>query len=140
MTYNFSEKSLLRLAYGKTLNRPEFREIAPFTFYDFVLNRTVTGNPGLKNANVSNFDLRYEFYPTPSEIVSIAAFYKDFTTPIEVVFTSSSNPVVSFANAQSAYSAGVELEVRKSLEAISNYSLLKNMSLLFNATLIYSKI
>jgi TonB-dependent receptor len=140
MTYNFSEKSLLRLAYGKTLNRPEFREIAPFTFYDFVLNRTVTGNPGLKNANVSNFDLRYEFYPTPSEIVSIAAFYKDFTTPIEVVFTSSSNPVVSFANAQSAYSAGVELEVRKSLEAISNYSLLKNMSLLFNATLIYSRV
>lgn len=140
MTYNFSEKSLLRLAYGKTLNRPEFREIAPFTFYDFVLNRTVTGNPALKNANVDNFDLRYEFYPTPSEIVSVAAFYKDFTTPIEVVFTSSSNPVVSFANAQSAYSAGVELEVRKSLEAMSNYTLLKNMSLLFNATLIYSRV
>ena len=140
MTYNFSEKSLLRLAYGKTLNRPEFREIAPFTFYDFVLNRTVTGNPDLKNANVDNFDLRYEFYPTPSEIISIAAFYKNFTTPIEVVFTSSSNPVVSFANAQSAYSAGVELEARKSLEAVSSNSILKNMSLLFNATLIYSRV
>jgi TonB-dependent receptor len=140
MSYNFSEKSLLRLAYGKTLNRPEFREIAPFTFYDFVLNRTVTGNPDLKNANVDNFDLRYEFYPTPSEIVSIAAFYKNFTTPIEVVFTSSSNPVVSFANAQSAYSTGVELEVRKSLETMTNNSILKNMSLLFNATLIYSRV
>ena len=140
MTYNFSEKSLLRLAYGKTLNRPEFREIAPFTFYDFVLNRTVTGNPGLKNANIDNFDFRYEFYPTPSEIISIAAFYKNFTTPIEVVFTSSSNPVVSFANAQSAYSTGVEIEVRKSLEAISSNSILKDISLLFNATLIYSRV
>lgn len=140
MTYNFSEKSLLRLAYGKTLNRPEFREIAPFTFYDFVLNRTVTGNPGLKNANIDNFDFRYEFYPTPSEIISIAAFYKNFTTPIEVVFTSSSNPVVSFANAQSAYSTGVEIEVRKSLEAMSSNSILKDISLLFNATLIYSRV
>lgn len=140
MTYNFSEKSLLRLAYGKTLNRPEFREIAPFTFYDFVLNRVITGNPDLKNAKVDNFDLRYEFYPTPSEIISIAAFYKNFTTPIEVVFTSAANPNVSFANAQSAYSTGVELEVRKSLEAMSSNSILKNMSLLFNATLIYSRV
>jgi TonB-dependent receptor len=140
LTYNFSEKSLLRLAYGKTLNRPEFREIAPFTFYDFVLNRVVTGNPDLKNANVDNFDLRYEFYPTPSEVISIAGFYKNFTTPIEVVFTSAANPNVSFANAQSAYSTGVELEVRKSLEALSNNTILKNMSLLFNATFIYSRV
>lgn len=34
-SYNFTEKSLLRLAYGKTLNRPEFREWLPFYFYDF---------------------------------------------------------------------------------------------------------
>ncbi|MES2519988.1 MAG: TonB-dependent receptor [Bacteroidota bacterium] len=140
MTYNFSEKSLLRLAYGKTLNRPEFREIAPFTFYDFVLNRVVTGNPDLKNANVDNFDFRYELYPTPSEIISIAAFYKNFTTPIEVVFTSASNPNVSFANAQSAFSTGVEFEIRKSLESVTNNNFLNKVSLLFNATLVYSRV
>jgi outer membrane receptor protein involved in Fe transport len=140
LSYNFSEKSLLRLAYGKTLNRPEFREIAPFTFYDFVLNRVITGNPELKNANVNNYDFRYEFYPTPSEIVSIAAFYKDFTTPIEVVFTSAANPNVSFANAQSAYSTGIELEVRKSLEQVSSNPLINKLSLLFNGTFIYSRV
>jgi hypothetical protein len=66
ITYNFTEKSLLRLAYGKTLNRPEFRELAPFSFYDFVNNRTVSGNPALKNADINNFDFRYEFYITVS--------------------------------------------------------------------------
>jgi outer membrane receptor protein involved in Fe transport len=80
MTYNFSEKALLRLAYGKTINRPEFREVAPFSFYDFVNNRNISGNPQLKNANIHNVDFRYEYYPTPAEVLSIAAFYKYFET------------------------------------------------------------
>ncbi|MBK7028913.1 MAG: TonB-dependent receptor plug domain-containing protein [Bacteroidales bacterium] len=32
MTINLSKKVLFRLAYGKTINRPEFREMAPFAF------------------------------------------------------------------------------------------------------------
>jgi hypothetical protein len=72
--------------------------------------------------------------------VSIAAFYKDFTTPIEVVFTSAANPNVSFANAQSAYSTGIELEVRKSLEQVSSNPFINKLSLLFNGTFIYSRV
>lgn len=140
MTYNFSEKSLLRLAYGKTLNRPEFREIAPFTFYDFVLNRVVTGNPNLKNAEIDNYDFRYELYPTPSEVISVATFYKNFTNPIEVVFTSGSNPNVSFDNALSAYSLGVEFEIKKSLESVTKNEFINKINVLFNATLIYSRV
>jgi outer membrane receptor for ferrienterochelin and colicin len=140
LTYNFSERSLLRAAYGQTVNRPEFREIAPFTFYDFILNRVVTGNPALKNASIQNFDLRYELYPTPSEIVSVAAFYKHFVNPIEVVFTSSSNPNVSFDNAHSAYSAGLEFEIRKSLEKMTGISALDKINLLFNASVILSRV
>ncbi len=140
VTYNFTEKSLLRLAYGKTLNRPEFRELAPFSFYDFVNNRTVSGNPTLKNANIDNFDFRYEFYPTPSELISIAAFYKDFTNPIEVVFASGANPLLNFSNAQSAYSTGLEAEIRKNLGANSPNSLLGRTSLVLNGTYIYSRV
>jgi TonB-dependent receptor len=139
-TYNFNEKTLLRLAYGKTLNRPEFRELAPFSFYDFVNNRTVSGNPSLKNANIQNFDLRYEFYPTPSELISIAAFYKDFTNPIEVIFASGANPVLNFSNAKSAYSTGLEAEFRKNLNPSAPNSLLGRTSLVFNGTYIYSRV
>lgn len=140
LTYNFTEKSLLRLAYGKTLNRPEFRELAPFSFYDFVNNRTVSGNPTLKNAEIQNFDFRYEFYPTPSELVSVAAFYKDFTNPIEVVFASGANPILNFSNAKSAYSTGIEAEFRKNLNANQPNTILGRTSLVFNGTYIFSRV
>ena len=140
LTYNFTEKSLLRLAYGKTLNRPEFRELAPFSFYDFVNNRTVSGNPTLKNAEIQNFDFRYEFYPTPSELVSVAAFYKDFTNPIEVVFASGANPILNFSNAKSAFSTGIEAEIRKNLQPNQPNTLLGKTSLVFNGTYIFSRV
>ncbi len=140
LTYNFSEKALLRLAYGKTLNRPEFRELAPFSFYDFVNNRTVSGNPTLKNADIQNFDFRYEFYPTPSELISVAAFYKDFTNPIEVVFASGANPILNFSNAKSAYSTGIEAELRKNLSPEKPNSILGKTSLVFNGTYIFSRV
>ena len=140
LTYNFSGKSLLRLAYGHTLNRPEFREIAPFSFYDFVNNRNISGNPKLKNAQIKNLDLRYEFYPTPSEVFSIAAFYKDFKNPIEVVFANGSNPNLNFENADKAYSTGLELEMRKSLETMTSNALLSKLNVVFNAAFIYSRV
>jgi outer membrane receptor protein involved in Fe transport len=139
-TYNFTEKSLLRLAYGKTLNRPEFRELAPFSFYDFVNNRTISGNSKLKNANIQNFDLRFENYPTPSELFSIAAFYKSFTNPIEVIFDSGANPILNFTNAQSAYSTGLEAEMRKNLSASLPNTFLGKTSLVFNASYIFSRV
>jgi TonB-dependent receptor len=140
ISYNFSEKSLLRFAYGKTLNRPEFREIAPFAFYDFVNNRNITGNPQLKNADVDNIDLRYEFYPTPSEVLSIAAFYKKFKNPIEVVFASGSNPNLSFENAESATSSGIELEAKKSFQNLNGSKFLSKVSVFANASFIYSRV
>lgn len=140
LTYNFSEKSLLRFAYGKTVNRPEFREIAPFSFYDFVNNRVITGNSNLENAQVDNADFRYEFYPTPSEIISVAAFYKYFKTPIEVVFDGVNNNNISFSNAESAFSTGIELEVRKSLDKLTDSKFLNKINLVFNGAFIYSRV
>lgn len=144
LTYNFSEKSLLRAAYGRTLNRPEFRELAPFAFYDFDYNIVYKGNPEVQTANVDNFDLRYEWYPTPNEVVSLAGFYKYFTNPIEVIVVpgagSGGAKTFTFANAKSSVSSGMELEVRKGLASFGSSPVLQNMSLLFNAALIFSRI
>jgi TonB-dependent receptor len=139
LTYNFNEKSLLRAAYGNTINRPEFREIAPFSFYDFVNNRVIIGNEELKNAEISNFDLRYEFYPTPSEVVSVAAFYKNFKNPIEIIFDDPSNPDLTFNNAEKAYSTGLEFEVRKSFDKLSN-NFINKLNVVFNSAFIYSRV
>ncbi|MBK6527381.1 MAG: hypothetical protein IPG07_18590 [Crocinitomicaceae bacterium] len=54
---------LLRFAYGTTVNRPEFRELAPFGFYDFNFNLVNKGSDSLKTPTIHNFDLRWEMYP-----------------------------------------------------------------------------
>jgi len=154
-SYNFTEKSLLRVAYGKTLNRPEFREWSPFYFYDFDFNAGTYGslfptviNPKgviLKVATIQNFDLRYELYPGSGELINIGVFYKDFTNPIQRVVRSASDDgrAFTFANAQSAYATGIELDVRKNLGFLSNVvntSFFNDLSLVMNASLIKSQV
>jgi outer membrane receptor protein involved in Fe transport len=86
LSYNLTGKMLIRAAWGKTVNRPEFRELAPFGFYDFNFNLVKKGNELLQSATAGNFDLRWEYYPSPGEVVSIGVFYKEFTDPIETSF------------------------------------------------------
>ena len=37
----------------------------------------------LKVAEIKNYDLRYEFYPSVGEYIQVGAFYKTFTNPIQ---------------------------------------------------------
>ena len=144
LSYNLSEKMLVRTAYGETLNRPEFRELAPFSFFDFNFNFLYFGNPALKTARIQNLDLRWEFYPSKTELITFGAFVKNFVDPIEslVDVNSPGGGVknVTFTNAQSAKSYGVELEIKKSLSGLTSSRLLNNIALMFNATLIKSTI
>jgi TonB-dependent receptor len=144
VSYNVSEKSLLRLAYARTLNRPEFREIAPFAYYDFVFNNVLFGNPDLETPTINNYDLRWENYPSAGEMISFGVFYKSFTNPIEQYFKpgagSGGTRNFIFNNAPSAYSTGLELEVRKSLEPIFKTGFMSMLSVSMNASYIYSRV
>ena len=144
-TYNINEKNLFRLSYGETVNRPEFREMAPFDFQDFELFAIVYGNIGLKSAYIKNYDLRYEWYPNQGEMVSIAGFYKSFTNPIETFLRPSGSTYDYFTyNTEKAYSTGVELDVRKRLDGLKNSGTilrhLKDLTIVFNTSLIKSEI
>ncbi len=134
--FHLNDKSLFRLAYGKTINRPEFREIAPFYFVDFNLNAGIYGNENIKQAYINNFDLRYELYPSPDEIFTVGAFYKQFTNAIEFIILGNNPTQYSFENIESAYSYGLEIELKKNLEFIG----LKNFAVIFNGSLINSQI
>jgi outer membrane receptor for ferrienterochelin and colicin len=136
-TYNFSDKSLLRLAYGMTINRPEFREIAPFYYVDFELNAGIYGAPEIKQAYIHSFDLRYELYPASGELFNAGVFYKKFLNPIEQVILGNSPTQYSFENVRAAYSAGLEAELRKSLGFING---LNDFTLVINGSLITSKV
>lgn len=144
LSYSLNPTNLVRASYGRSLNRPEFREAAPFYYYDFDFNVLNYGSlylqpdQPLKVASIDNFDLRYEWYPSAGELVHIGAFYKHFTNPIENTVVLTTNLAYTFANAPSAYAYGVELDVKKNLTFVSES--LKNLSLVGNVSLIKSQV
>lgn len=133
-----TEAHQLRAAYGRSTNRPEFRELSSSVFYDFDLGSNVMGNPMLKAAYIHNYDFRYEYYPSKGEQVSVALFYKQFNNPIEWTYTvaGGTDLIYSFINALGADNYGVEVDIRKNLDFMK----LKNFSLSFNGAFIKSKV
>jgi outer membrane receptor protein involved in Fe transport len=128
---------MIRAAYGLSINRPEFRELAPFYFVDFDLNAGIYGNPDISQSYIHNIDIRYEHYPSPNETFNFGVFYKNFRNPIEMTIMGNSPTQYSFENVESAYSYGIETDIRKSLGFISGA---ENFSLIMNAALIKSKV
>lgn len=140
VAYALNEKNLLRFAYSRTLNRPEFREIAPFLFYDFVYDRGIEGRP-LEVATIDNFDLRYEIYPRKGETMSFGLFYKSFKNPVELVAQiTTEQPQFFYKNADKAQNAGVEIEFRKSFSELFSSPFLQRFSTNINAAYIISEV
>lgn len=137
-TYKINDQHQVRLSYGHSINRPEFREVSSSVYYDFDLASNVQGNTELKNCYVDNLDLRYEWYPSRGELISLAVFYKHFDSPIEWTYTvaGGTDLIYSYKNAKSANNYGVELDIRKNLGFIG----LKDFSWSFNGALIKSKV
>ncbi len=137
-TYKINDRHQVRLSYGRSINRPEFREVSSSVYYDFDLASNVQGNTELKSCYIDNIDLRYEWYPTNGELISLAAFYKHFDSPIEWTYTvaGGTDLIYSYMNAKSANNFGLELDIRKSLDFVG----LKDFSLSFNGALIKSKV
>lgn len=139
--YNLTERSLLRVAYSRTVNRPEFRELAPFLFYQFEVDANIVGTPNLRTAFIDNIDVRYEFYPNPGEIFSIGGFYKNFKDPIELYNQiTGESPQFFYANSPEAYTVGAEIEFRKSLASLGVSRFLRNTSINANAAIIKSQV
>ncbi len=137
-TWKFNDSHQLRFSYGKTVNRPEFREVSPSVFYDFDLAADVKGNTDLTPCYVQNFDIRYEFYPSRGEMISVALFYKYFDSPIEWTYTlaGGNRLIYSYMNADKANTYGVELDIKKDLSFIG----LRGLSWSFNGALIKSRV
>jgi hypothetical protein len=128
----------VRASYARTLARPVFRELAPYASFDFVGDITLIGNPDLQRTLIDNFDLRWELFPTTSELVSVSAFYKDFSNPIELVINPlAANLEGNYRNVQRAQVYGLEFEFRKQLGFIT--PAMKNFRAGGNLTLIRSQ-
>lgn len=137
ITYELKKDMNLRLAYGRTLARPVFRELAPYASYNAVGGIIEVGNPNIKRSLVDNLDLRWEMYPTPGEIITFSLFYKNIQNPIATAFQPlAPNAEITWLNQENATVLGAELEVRKNLGFIG----LKDFTLGTNLTFVRSEI
>ncbi|TGL54616.1 TonB-dependent receptor [Leptospira wolffii] len=114
-----NDKTNIRVSYTETLARPDFREMAPFQFFNILGGGIEVGNQFLTKTYIHNYDVRYEYYPKADEIIAIGVFDKQMSSPIEKVMEVDSQFRYTYTNAQSAYVRGVEFEARKSLDLIS---------------------
>lgn len=127
----------VRAAYGGTVARPQTRELAPFLFQDYVRRRTVQGNPDLDRTFIHNADVRWEWYPSETEVIATSFFFKHFQSPIEPVILDRNGNVTSM-NVDAATNLGGELELRSSLRHLADA--LSAITVGANLALIHSEV
>jgi len=149
--YALNDEMNLRFSYSNTVSFPEFKEMAPYV-YEGVTER-IGGNPdllgpqtGLNYINVKdvsysevlNLDLKYEWFMSSDELISLSAFTKEIKNPINLVVANDATGTQRFfRTGDKATIYGLELEVKKNI--LSNS---KNQTLLsagFNASYMHTE-
>ena len=140
LVWSLRDDMNLRVAYGRTIALPSFREFAPFESFNFIGDYTERGNPSLGRTTVDNLDLRWEWFPRRGELLSASVYYKDFTDPIERTFLAESvdQGIVTYTNRGDATVYGLELEARKRLDGLASW--LEHVQVGGNLTLTESRI
>lgn len=119
-TFKISEKQQFRAGFSQTLSRPDFRELSPAPFTDPNTNQETRGNPDLEQTDITNYDVRWEYYMSPNENLLAGFFWKNITSPIEVV-TLPGVALQTFQNADKAKLYGFEFELLKNLDFVHPY-------------------
>lgn len=120
-TWKFRPGMQLRLGYSETLNRPDIRELAAAPYDDPLLDETIIGNPDLTQAEITNYDMRWEWYPGEFQSFSVAAFYKEFVDPIEKIIQPGAFNVTTLSNAEGAENFGLEADFRIQLTPLDKW-------------------
>ncbi len=111
----------LRFGWSETVARPDLREISDATYIDPLTEARIRGNPDLDDSNLSNYDLRAEWFFEGGDNLTVSLFYKDIDSPIETVEAAGTddNIALTFINAESAEISGIEFEGLKGLGFLS---------------------
>lgn len=122
----------VRYGYGRTVIRPDFRELTSTEYIPEEGKLMVRGNQFLVSGHVESHDLRWEWFLSPLEVVSASLFYKDLVNQIEdAVTTLNDKPVAGYLNAPTGYLYGAEFELRKTLafaaDAVGNTTKVRSL-------------
>ncbi len=118
--YALTDKMNIRAAANRTVARPTFKEKSIAQIYDPITKRTFSGNIGVEQTYINNYDLRWEYFMSAKELISVAGFYKQFDGHIEMVSYELNPDEITPRNSGLATVAGVEFEVRKAFAKLND--------------------
>ncbi len=139
LTFAVAKDMQLRLSRSKTISRPDFKELSEAEYYDDDNGISVRGNRNLRASSIMSHDIRWEYYFKNNQSLSLGAFQKDFTDPIELFIQYGAvDDLYSFSNAKSAYVKGIEADFRVNLHQGNHW--LRYFYLAGNSTYIKSEV
>jgi len=131
--YVVKKNANIRIAASRTIIRPSFYEMSPATIIPKFGEPKTEGNADLQNAYNANFDLKYEIFPSNTDLYSISAYGKVLKNPIEMLAKPTGGSILyTFENTEKGYVGGLEFEMKKNLN--------ENIFLGCNASYIYTYI
>ena len=115
--YKWDKDNHFDFAVSKTYIVPDLREFTDGEYFHPYDVATVKGNPNLENTDIYSMDLKYSHYMSDSENIKAGLFFKWLDKPIEdVMIPSSSLPIYSYDNADTAILYGIEVDGRKNFD------------------------
>ena len=124
MTEWWAEVFQLRISYSETVVRPDLREITDSGYIDPITDALVLGQPGIIPSDISNYDLRAEWFFDSADNLTLSFYYKDIKNPIEFFEAAASDTNVAreIINASEGKVYGVEIEGFKSLSFLGAWA------------------
>lgn len=111
----------LRFSWSSTIARPTFRELAPVATAEFLAGDQFIGNNELRISDITNWDLRWEWFRGSGDVLAASVFYKTLKNPIEYIsFAVASNSYIQPVNYGRGEVKGFELEARTGLDVLWN--------------------
>lgn len=139
LKYDLNDKNSVRLGISKTYTLPQSKEISPYQYVN--ISFSSQGNPNLRPSDNYNVDLKWDYYISPGELLSVTGFYKYIVDPIGRVDQGNSAGLLTYDNiSDHALVGGVEFELRKNIFNRFNAQLerMNRLSAGLNASYIYT--
>jgi len=113
----WAETFQLRFGASKTAVRPDLREITDAIYIDPITDEQIKGNRDVRPSEITNLDIRGEWFFDNGDNLTVSAFYKDILNPIEFfeLASSDTNTAREIINAESGEITGIEIEGMKTL-------------------------
>lgn len=119
----WAETFQLRFGASKTAVRPDLREITDAIYIDPITDEQVKGNPNARPSEITNLDIRAEWFFDDGDSLTLSTYYKDILDPIEFFEAGSSDTNVAreIINAEAGEIVGMEIEGLKNLGFLGGF-------------------